>query len=104
MVIYILTKFGADWYVFVDARVLTRKLWTDGRRTDGQQWMVGDHNSSLSTQYSGELKMLVTSIFSFSHKVLKRPADSGIPIFKTFVLQGHKEFIDDKPSVENDEK
>ena len=29
MVIYILTKFGADWLIFVDARVLTRKLWTD---------------------------------------------------------------------------
>ena len=36
MVIYILTKFGADWLIFVDARVLTRKLWTDGRRTDGR--------------------------------------------------------------------
>ena len=39
MVIYILTKFGADWLIFVDARVLTRKLWMDGRtdigRTDG---------------------------------------------------------------------
>ena len=36
MVIYILTKFAADWLIFVDARVLTRKLWTDGRtyRTD----------------------------------------------------------------------
>ena len=33
MVIYILTKFGADWLIFVDARVLTRKLWMDGRRT-----------------------------------------------------------------------
>ena len=32
MVIYILTKFGADWLIFVDARVLTRKLWTDGQR------------------------------------------------------------------------
>ena len=30
MVMYILTKFGADWLIFVDARVLTRKLWTDG--------------------------------------------------------------------------
>ena len=38
MVIYTLNKFGADWLIFVDARVLTRKLWT-GRRwtdTDGQ--------------------------------------------------------------------
>ena len=26
MVTYILTKFGADWLIFVDARVLTRKL------------------------------------------------------------------------------
>ena len=34
MVIYILTKFGADWLIFVDARVLTRKLWTDRCRTD----------------------------------------------------------------------
>ena len=31
MVLYILTKFGADWFIFVDARVLTRKLWTDRR-------------------------------------------------------------------------
>ena len=36
MVIYILTKFGADWLIFVDARVLTSKLWTDGR-TDVRQ-------------------------------------------------------------------
>ena len=35
MVIYILTKFDADWLIFVDARELTRKLWTDGR-TDEQ--------------------------------------------------------------------
>ena len=36
MVIYILTKFGADWLIFVDARVLTRKLWTDGQMSDGE--------------------------------------------------------------------
>ena len=58
MVIYILTKFGADWLIFVDARVLTRKLWmdgrTDGRTLDGRT--VSDHNSSLSTPCSGELK------------------------------------------------
>ena len=35
MVIYILTKFGADWLIFVDARVLTRKLWIDIGRTSG---------------------------------------------------------------------
>ena len=29
MVIYILTKFGDDWLIFVDAGVLTSKLWTD---------------------------------------------------------------------------
>ena len=29
MVIYTLTKFGADWLILADARVLTRKLWTD---------------------------------------------------------------------------
>ena len=40
MVIYILTKFGDDWLIFVDARVLRSKLWmdgrTDGHRTDGR--------------------------------------------------------------------
>ena len=36
MVIYILTKFGADCSIFVDVRVLTRKLWMDGCQTDGQ--------------------------------------------------------------------
>ena len=35
MVIYNFTKFSADWLIFVDARVSTRKLWTDGRRADG---------------------------------------------------------------------
>ena len=34
MVINILTKSGAAWLIFVDARVLTRKLWTDFGRTD----------------------------------------------------------------------
>ena len=57
MVIYILTKFGADWLIFVDARALTRKLWTDGRQMDGRTHRtVSDHNSSLSTPCSGELK------------------------------------------------
>ena len=30
MVIYILSKSGSDWLIFVDASVLTRNLWTDG--------------------------------------------------------------------------
>ena len=34
MVISILTKFGDDWLIFVDARVLTRKLRMDEHRTD----------------------------------------------------------------------
>ena len=56
VVMYILTKFGDDWLIFVDARVLTFKLWTDGCQTDGQRQTVSDHNSSLSTLCSGELK------------------------------------------------
>ena len=48
MVIYTLTKFGADWLIFVDATVLTRKLWTDGC-----QRIVSDHNSSLEHSGSG---------------------------------------------------
>ena len=55
VVIYILTKFGDDWLIFVDARVLTSKLWMDG-------WMVSDHNSSLSTLCSGELKILCSQL------------------------------------------
>ena len=79
MVIYILTKCGADWLIFVDARVLTRKLWTDGRwtdartdgRTDGQRWTVSDHNSSQSTPCSGELKSIgVRENVEFSGPVL----------------------------------
>ena len=54
MVIYIMTKFGADCFTFVDTRVLTRKLWMDGQRQT-----VSDHNSSLSTLCSGELKMRI---------------------------------------------
>ena len=60
VVIYILTKFGDDWLIFVDARVLTSKLWTDGQ-TDGRRRTVSDHNSSLSTPCSGELKTHLTS-------------------------------------------
>ena len=40
MVIYILTKFGADWLIFVDASVLTRKLWSDRHWTDGHRRRV----------------------------------------------------------------
>ena len=56
VVIYILTKFGDDWLIFVDARVLTFKLWMDGCQTDRHRRAVSDHNSSLSTLCSGELK------------------------------------------------
>ena len=38
VVIYILTKFGNDWLMFVDARVLTSKLWMDG-------WMDGQKDT-----------------------------------------------------------
>ena len=59
MVIYHLTK-------FVDARVLTRKLWTDEwtdvGRLDGHRQTVSDHNSSLSTPCSGELKIIGLSV------------------------------------------
>ena len=55
MVLYILTKFGADWLIFVDARVLTRKLWTDGQ-LDGHRRTVSDHTGSLSNACLGELK------------------------------------------------
>ena len=41
---------GDDWLIFVDARVLTRKLWTDewtsDGRTNGHRRTVSDHNSS----------------------------------------------------------
>ena len=37
MGIYIVAKFGTDWSIFADARVLTRKLWTDERRTDNDR-------------------------------------------------------------------
>ena len=63
MVIYILTKFGADWLIFVDASVNKKIVegWTD-RRLDGQRRTVSDHNSSLSTPCSGELKKRQTSV------------------------------------------
>ena len=40
MVIYILTKFGADWLLFVGARVLTRKLWMDRRMDMDRQKVI----------------------------------------------------------------
>ena len=42
MVIYTMTKFGADGLIFVDARVLTRKLWTDEQTHVGQTLMDGE--------------------------------------------------------------
>ena len=45
MVIYILTKFGADWFIFVDDRVLTRNLWRDrwtDRRWTDRRWTDND--------------------------------------------------------------
>ena len=64
MVIYTLTKFGADWLIFVDARVLTRKLWTDRHRQT-----MSDHNCSLSTPFSGEL-IICTGIQKLLHELL----------------------------------
>ena len=59
-----MTKFGDDWLIFEDARVLTSKLWTDGRtsdgRTEGRRRTISDHNSSLSTPCSDELKKLLS--------------------------------------------
>ena len=48
-VIIIFTKFGADWSIFVDARVWTRKCegTMDGQRDNGHRRTVSDHNSSL---------------------------------------------------------
>ena len=82
MVIYIITKFGDDWLIFVDARVLTRKLWTDGHL-----WTVSDHNSSLSTLCSGELIQLqpmrkkldtkpLTAKFRLLRTVRKKPFEN----------------------------
>ena len=53
MVIYILTKFGDDWLIFVDASV--NKQIVNGQMDVGRT--KSDHNSSLSTPCSGELKM-----------------------------------------------
>ena len=66
MVIYTLTKFGADWLTFVDARVLTRNLWTDGHRRT-----VSDHNHSLSISCSDELKRSAfrVAIFCFNLQI-----------------------------------
>ena len=57
MVIYILTKFGADWLIFVDATVLTRKLWTNGRTDVGQpdndgRWVIIIAQWALRAQVS----------------------------------------------------
>ena len=56
MGMYIVAKFGADWLIFVDARVL-RKLWMDGHRQT-----VSYHNSSLSTPCSCEPTILTLNI------------------------------------------
>ena len=67
MVIHILTKFGADWLIFVNARVLTRKLWmdarTDSQTSDRHRRTMSDHNSSLSTPCSGALITLPNDKF-----------------------------------------
>ena len=86
MVIYILTKFGADWLIFVDASVLTRKLWMDGPTSDGRT--VSDHNSSLSTPCSGELievletdtrKQWLYYIFCYVPSILRNVTTFNMP-------------------------
>ena len=57
VVIYILTKFGEDWLIFVDARVLTSKLWTDGHQMDGRpdnegRWVITIAHWALRAQVS----------------------------------------------------
>ena len=47
---YMLTKFGADWLIFVDARQKNCG-WMDGHRRT-----MCDYNSSLSTPCLGEIK------------------------------------------------
>ena len=88
MVIYILTKFGDDWSIFVDARVLTSKLWTDGRTSDGRtdtDFVIAaksDHNSSLSTPCSGELKMAEM----FSKRIENTVGKGEIARYEQFLL------------------
>ena len=55
----ILTKFGADWLIFVDVRVLTRKLWTDG-------WMDIVWKNGRRTPTDGEWSQQLTE-----HSVLR---------------------------------
>ena len=55
MVIYILAKSGADWWIFVDAKVLTRKFlmadgWTDGGRTHVGRWVITIAHWALRAQ------------------------------------------------------
>ena len=52
VVIYILTKFGDDWLIFVDARVLTSKLWTDGQTDNDGRWVITIAHWALCAQVS----------------------------------------------------
>ena len=68
MVIYILTKFGADWLIFVEACI---------NKTDGHRWTVSDHNSSLSTLCSGELK--TETCFGMGRNTARKGENAGYP-------------------------
>ena len=67
-----MTKFGDDWLIFVDARVLTGKVWTDGQRRT-----VSDHNSS-----GEQIKMAE----SFSKKAENTVGKGEIASYKQYLL------------------
>ena len=90
-----MTKFGADWLIFVHAKVLTRKLWTY-RRT------VSDHNSSLSTLCSGEVKIqaIVSENKFFKEKVYKcTHACTWLPLYKSIINRIIKEICIHKSNL-----
>ena len=52
VVIYILTKFGDDWLIFVDATVLKSKLWMDGWMDADGRWVLTIAHWALRAQVS----------------------------------------------------
>ena len=50
MVIYIWTKSGADWFIFVDVKSVNKEMWTDNGQIDEKR--MGDGQTLKDSEWS----------------------------------------------------
>ena len=98
MVIYILTKFGDDWLIFVGARVLTSKLWTDGRTTRRQTPTDGEWSQQLNEH--SVLMWAKNAAFSPFPKMFSSIYKTNLNLLK-FILSSARTLNMDKSKIQS---